>query len=210
MIFNLEKLKPIERLELDAEQRKKYAEHYCSVFEKYGYHKEPENAAAIDDLADYFGRWYGGTKCEADMPERSLFIFGERGTGKTTIMNIFSGLFGIEIVPVWEFTKAFSIGKHEAFWKFADNFQFQHLIIDDLGNEDNTKSYGNEVPLPDFIRVREKLWYDKGIYTFFTSNAKKRDDIAAKYGSSVCSRILGMCDFIHFKGNDHRLKRKTT
>ena len=209
MVFNVYAIMPKERVELAAEKQKEYAEHYARILqEKFGYIRKPDNTEAFDKLAAYIGVWYAASKGECDYPERGLFLYGEPGTGKTTAMQLLSGLCEIDYITVGELTKSFAIGSFKAFWTIVDEYANQHLIVDDLGCEDFTKSYGNEVPLADFIREREKLRIEKGICTFFTSNAHNRGDIAERYGSSVCSRLLGMCDFIPFKGGDNRPKRK--
>ena len=205
MVFNLDSLKPKERREMDAELRKKYALHYANTLPKFGYNRDADNAEAFDFLCDYFGQWYGATEGKCDYPHKGLFIFGEKGTGKTTAMQIFSGLFEIEIIPIEDFTIAFTRGKEEGFWQFADRFNGERLIIDDVCNEREAKAYGNSIPLPEFFKRREFLWKNKGIHTFFTSNAKNRDEITKLYGDTITSRFLGSCNFVKMSGSDRRI-----
>lgn len=208
MVFDVKKIMPHERRELSKEIQESYVAHYAKIMqERFNYARTPENAAVFDRIAAYIGVWYAARKGQCDYPERGLFLFGESGTGKTTAMQIFSGLCEVDYITVGELTKRFALGSFKLFWTIADEYANVPLIIDDLGCEDFTKSYGNDIPLADFIREREIAWLEKGICTFFTSNAKSRDDVIKRYGESVCSRLLGMCDFIQFKGNDNRLKR---
>lgn len=209
MVFDLNDILPKERQELDAEKRNEYAEHYAKLMqEKFRYIRKPDNGAAFDAIADYCGRWYAAKHGECSFPKRGLFLFGEPGTGKTTAAQMISGFCDIDYITVGALTKAFAIGSYAAFWKMVEEYNNLPLIVDDLGCEDATKTYGNEVPLPDFIRERERMWQEGGVCTFFTSNAKKRDDVTDRYGYNVCSRLLGMCDFIPFKGSDNRPKRQ--
>ncbi len=209
MVFDLEPLIPKERRELPPETRKRYAEHYATVLEKYGYFRDKENAAAFDKIADYFGQWWAAEKEQADYPERGLFIFGAKGAGKSQAMKIFSGLFGIDFIPVWDFAHDYAVGKAEGFWYTADRYRNSHLIVDDLGNEDDIKSFGNQLPMSDFLRKRADYFFDnpRKHFTFFTSDATSRDEIINRYGDTVFSRIVGMCDFIEFKGHDRRFDR---
>ena len=138
----------------------------------------------------------------------SIYILkGGPGTGKSTAMQLFSGLCGVEIITSGDLSKIFGLNSYEGFWKTADEFRHNALIIDDLGCESDAKSFGNTLPMADFIRSRESLWRSSGICTCFTSNATNREDIIKKYGNSICSRLLGMCEFIHVKGPDHRISR---
>lgn len=205
MIFDLGKLSKKERKELAGETRKHYADHYKTILEKYGFMRDESNARSFDAIADYFARWYAGEKGICDLPEKGLFLYGKKGTGKTTIMNIFSGLFEIDIIPVEELTVSFTIGREKAFWDVANDYRNSSLIVDDVCNEQTVKAYGNAIPIPEFFKAREYSWRYDGIYTFYTSNATSRDEITKLYGDTITSRILGMCEFIKIEGIDHRI-----
>lgn len=205
MVFDLEKLLPKEHKELDPEKRKFYVKFYTKVLEKYGYHRDKQNASAFDALADYFGQWYAGTEGEASMPEKGLFLFGQKGTGKTKAMLIFSGLFKVEFVTIEELTIAFTTGREEAFWNTANQWRNKNLIIDDVCNEREVKAFGNKIPLPEFFKIREEKWKYEGRYTFFTSNARGREEITQMYGDTITSRLLGSCNFIKLDGHDRRI-----
>ena len=206
MVFDLSKYLPKERTELDAEKRMKYAQHYAERLEHYGYFRDESNAKAFDHLADYFARWFAATQAQASYPEKGLFIFGSKGTGKTTAMNIFSGLFGIEMIRIEDLTKAFACGKEKEFWQVVDDLKWRHLIVDDICNESEAKQYGNKIPIADFLKQREYLWKYNGLYTFYTSNAKGRNELTEMYGDTITSRLLGSCEFIKLDGHDRRLQ----
>ena len=205
MVFDLRSIMPKERVELPQEKLSAYTQHYAKIMqEKFSYIRRDENSKAFDKIAEYIGIWHAAKKGECDYPKYGLFLFGEPGTGKTTAMQLFSGLCDVDYITSAELSKAFSIGGYDAFWQLADQYKHLHLIIDDIGCGDNAKSYGNEVPFVEFIREREKAWTEGRVCSFFTSNARNRDDVTQRYGQSVCSRLLGMCEFIQFKGPDNR------
>jgi|GEM_PF-4682142 len=196
MVFDVAKLMPKERKEIDSEKRKEYAKYYAGVLERFGYRRDKYNDEAFSEIADYFGRWFAGTHSESSMPEKGMFLFGEKGTGKTTALRIFSALFKIEMIKVEDLTIAYTIGREEAFWKIANNLKYENLIVDDVCNESIVKSFGNALPMPEFLKAREDLWKYNGIFTFYSSNANCRDEITALYGDTITSRILGSCEFI--------------
>lgn len=208
MVFDLKKLMPKERRELDPEIRAKYSAHYAEKLPLLGYCRDSNNAQAYDFLCDYFAQWYGARNGECDFPDKGIFLFGEKGTGKTTAMQIFSGLFSIEIVPIEDFTIAFTCGKESAFWQLADRYNCECLIIDDVCNEREAKAFGNTIPLPEFFKRREALWRQNRIHTFFTSNAKGRNEITKLYGDTITSRFLGSCNFVKLSGPDRRITVK--
>lgn len=205
MVFDLNNMLAKTRRELDPEVRKQYAAHYATVLPRLGYLRDGNNAAVFDYLCDYFGVWYGATKDLCDYPDKGLFLFGEKGTGKTTALKIMSGLFGVEFLPVEDMTVAFTCGKEPAFWDLVNSFSGQHLIIDDICNERESKMFGNKIPLPEFLKKRESMWKDRQILTCFTSNARNRNEITELYGDTITSRLLGCCNFLKLTGPDRRI-----
>lgn len=204
--FDVELKKP--RAALSAEDRKRYRTYYLEMFPKLGIRVEKDNREALYMAADFFGEWWAGKNGKADFPERGLFIFGAKGTGKTSVMQRFSALFGVEFISVWDLGITFAAGGMQGFWEEVKSFDNAHLIIDDLGNETAVRSFGNELPMPDLIRHREVLYRAPGPkYTFFTSNFTDRKGVISAYGDTVFSRIAGMCDFLEFRGRDWRLER---
>ena len=208
MVFDLTKVVRPARKAIPEDVHKRYSAHYAKVIEeKFNYRVAAENAESFAAVVRYIAHWRAAKEGLCDYPERGLFLFGEPGTGKTTAMLFFSGLCDVEMITTDELAKAFALKSGSGFWTLADDYRYRPLIVDDLGCEENARSFGNQLPMADFIRERERQWQGSRLPTFFTSNAHDRNDLSKRYGKNICSRLLGMCEFIHFKGPDHRLKR---
>ena len=208
MIVNLEKLIPMPRKDPNPEMLDALEKHYSKCLSKYGY--EARDAEAFKKLARYFGRYYAGlplengAKNDITPPEKGLILFGPCGTGKTYAMRIFSGLFRVEIVSALELAQYFEIGGAALFFENTQNFNGKALVIDEIGGERDTTSYGNKSPVIDFISKREDEYRMDRVLTFFTTNLKNREELAARYGDRITSRILGMCEPVMLKGRDWR------
>lgn len=209
MIINLEKLIPRQRKDPEPERLDALEKHYSKALVKYGY--EARDAAAFQKLARYFGRFYAGLPLESGAeneitpPEKGLILFGPCGTGKTYAMRIFSGLFKVEIVSALELAQYFEIGGAALFFENTQNFNGRPLVIDEIGGERDTTSYGNKSPVIDFISKREDEYRLDRTLTFFTTNLKNREELTARYGDRITSRIMGMCEPIKINTKDGRL-----
>ena len=207
MVFDLNKLLPKEPDVMDGEALKEYAKHYAVTLPKFGYFRDAENSATYDYLTEYFAHWYMASSGQCKYPEKGLFVFGTKGTGKSMAMQIFSGLFGIDWITIEDLTIAFTVGKEAGFWNLANEYRGQRLIIDDVCNEREVKAYGNTIPLYEFFKKRWEMWRYDGVHTFFTSNAKNRSEITKMYGDTITSRFLGCCNFVELSGRDRRIAR---
>jgi len=129
---------------------------------------------------------------------KSFMIFGTPGAGKTYFFEILSNRFNsIQMIGVDRIDQ--QEPKRFGFWTWYAQWDDLHLVIDDVGAEINTQA------IIDIIKHREKLWKNNGILTFYTSNLKNRDELEAKYGTRIKSRILGQCNTIKLTGPDRRL-----
>lgn len=208
MIIDLNAMLPQPYRDVPPELHKRYTEHYSKVMqEKFNYRRTDTNAKGFDAVASYTAHWRAAEEKKCDYPRQGLFLFGTPGTGKTTAMQLLSGFCQIEFVPTDFFSKVFSLNSGSGFWNLAADYCDLPLIVDDLGCEQSAKSFGNLLPMADFIRERERLWQAKGICTCFTSNAQNREELISRYGQNICSRLMGMCKFVQFSGADNRLKR---
>lgn len=207
MIQSLNKLIPQQRRTLAPEKLEEYTEHFKKVLIKYGYTRDVTNAAQFDRLASYMAEYCAGRKGEASRPAKGLFLYGKPGAGKTHAMRIFSGVFEIEFIQVWQLTKAFTADGARAFWDTIDNLHGKDCIIDDIANESAVRRFGNTFPIIDLLAARNA---ENNALTFFTSNADGKT-VSGLYGDFIYSRICGMCEPLKFDGVDHRrLKPQTT
>ena len=204
MIQSLDKLKVTPRMTLPPEKLAKYTEHFKGTMAKYGYNRDEYNAAQFDRLAAYFAEYCGAKKGECTRPAKGLFLYGKPGAGKTHAMRIFSGLFEVEFVQVWQLTKVFTADGPRAFWDWCDSLRGKDCIIDDIASESACKAFGNAFPIIDLLAMRNA---DSNALTFFTSNADGQK-VSSLYGDFIYSRICGMCEPLKFDGYDHRRVKK--
>lgn len=209
MIFNLEHFKPRERREAPPEKLADYAAHFAGVLRKYGYLRTEGNEAQFDAVAAYFARWYAGSSGEADYPQFGLFLYGPPGTGKTRALQIFSGLFRVEFLSLWNLSAVYACDGARALWETLRPLEAHPLILDDICNEQSVKSYGNGFPVREILDQRENSLRYHGAQTFFTTNACG-PEVEDKYGIAGYSRIVGMCEKIKFGGPDMRRNPPTT
>lgn len=210
MIFNLDRLHRQPLPDMPDDMLDRHTEHYESILRKYGY--DDRNAGAFRELARYLAIYNGGRSTGLDAaqyapPKRGLFLYGDKGTGKSFYLKILSGLFGVEYVPVDLLMRHYEKGSAKAFWTVVEEYNRTALIIDDICNEREIKSYGNASPMADLLIDRHRQWEDNGVLTFFSSNVHSRDELNERYGGPVMSRIIGMCDFIQLTGKDRRFER---
>lgn len=141
---------------------------------------------------------------------RGLYIFGPVGTGKTHI--------AYALKKKWDETSRYSAD----FWNTSelmqeikddfdrDNYSKTHrfdkimeekepLFLDDIGSEKLT-----DWVLERFYLIINRKYNDM-LPVIFTSNYSI-EDLAARVGDRIASRIVEMCDIIKIDGEDRRLK----
>ena len=168
---------------------------------------DSRDALSFNKLVDYAARYGAGSDGEFAAPPRGIVMMGSRGTGKTEFLRRFSAMFDVDIIDARDLAWEFAIGGATAVNELLMPRRFQDLIIDDIGNEDEAKNWGNSFSLAAIIDKRYRLWsVPGGPLTFFATNATP-EELAKRYGNTVASRIFGMCDVIRFSGTDRRLER---
>lgn len=136
---------------------------------------------------------------------KGLFLYGLTGSGKTTVMRVFHERFQIPIFSAIEIANEYMDADGDSYYRyFCERFGRQEIIIDDLGSERNVKKFGNESIIGDIIAFRERVFQMFGILTHLTSNLVTEEDISARYGDRILSRIVGMCDIVMLTGQDRR------
>ena len=195
---------------LDEERRKELAAHYATRLEKYGYFREDGNAEAFDFLTDYFGRWWAATREGCEPLHHGFMLYGKNGRGKTAPVRIFAALFGIDFVTATEISVRFQSDRPSAFWNWITDKNGAPLIIDDIANEGAARSFGNAIPMPAIIDIRNETMERDGALTFFTSNIENSAALAERYGDAARSRIFALIgrNFVKVEGYDHRIAKE--
>lgn len=173
--------------------------------------KEKTGSETVTKELSLLFNYFTGGVCNLD-PGKGLLVVGNIGCGKTTLMNIFrDGPNPFRIVSCREVSEAWK--KHGDISKYCSLNQnsltsspFGPLPIgicfDDLGIENKTKNYGDEANAMEEVLLN---WYDKKKFNkvHITTNLTP-DEIEAKYGKRVRSRMKEMFNLVQFEGGDLR------
>ena len=149
---------------------------------------------------------------------KGLFLIGGAGTGKTVRMKFIATLLEIRMITAVDLMEELMQAETLTDKEDALNCTPPHwsevpphwndLIIDDLGTEpDGQKVYGTKRYLmEDAICRRYECFTDCGRRwkTHFTSNLKP-EEIRARYGERVWSRLNEMVVFVTLAGKDRRI-----
>jgi len=162
------------------------------------------------ELSLLFNYFTGGV-CNLD-PNKGLLVVGNIGCGKTTLMSIFrDGANPYRIVSCREVSEAWK--KSGDIEKYCKTFHNPYttspygalpigICFDDLGIENKTKNYGDESNAMEDVLLN---WYDKKQFNkvHITTNLTP-EEIEAKYGKRVRSRMKEMFNLVKFEGGDLR------
>lgn len=178
----------------------------CESFTSKKFVSDDKTKLLLTNLTKYFINDPSG----AFDINKGILLYGGTGTGKTSVMRIFMRLAdALDIKDGYD--KKFSIIKtsdvvldirvkeNEGFIRqyFSNSFCF-----DDMGQEPtDTKIYGNTVSvMGDIIFNR----YDRSNITHVTTNLNE-NEIKAKYGQRIHSRMAEMFNWVLVDGKDHRI-----
>lgn len=199
-----------ERPEMPSDEVQAARDFYESRLRQLRY--DDRQQTTFSKLAEYCARYNAGRMSLTEtppyrMPERGLLLHGAHGLGKSEFMKRFAAMMDIEIIDARDIAWEFQVGGAAAVDAMLRPHNNADLIIDDIGNEDETKSFGNSFSMATILDMRYRLWsVPGGVRTFLTSNAD-RNVIASLYGKATLSRIQGMCDVVEFSGSDRRIER---
>ena len=151
---------------------------------------------------------------------RSLFLYGERGTGKTNLAAIIANVRAKAGKPVFfasvpdlmaDIRGSFKDGSTSEVVQVVKETPF--LVLDDLGAEKMTEWVGEQL----FCIINHR--YNELLQTVVTSNYSpaeiighmatvdgKGNVIDDVQGQRIMSRIYGMCERVEIKGVDWRMK----
>lgn len=146
--------------------------------------------------------------------DKSLFLTGPAGTGKTHIAVALlvdhikdtpfaekaDCAFTTMIDLLDELKAAFSRPVNEQLWLIHNYCNVEFLVIDDIGVELPT-----EWAVSHIYRIVNHRWgCDK--QTIFTSNFNYKQ-LSEKLDTRIVSRIMGMCEVVELSGSDLRKRR---
>ena len=135
---------------------------------------------------------------------KGVAILGSVGVGKTVALKLAAHVFDCEFLTVSELSVLFSREGASAFWSAVESSACRNdLILDDIGSETDSKSYGNPLPIADLIYARYEQFKTHGDRLWVSSNLSGKE-LANRYGIRVVDRIREMCNVIPCVGKSMR------
>lgn len=183
---------------------------------------DPETEKAIDLICAYYNRESSFEKNGYSF-HKGLWLAGNFGTGKTQMMLAYRDLNKIKNNTIgfqscvdmnMRFLKKDDfnnqIARFDGIKSFANKFDKQERIFDDLGEEETTvMDYGNKVCIMAHIVSERYKGLKSGVITHITTNLT-RSQISNIYGGRIESRINEMFNIINLgssiNSTDYRKK----
>jgi DNA replication protein DnaC len=174
------------------------------------------NRAVLEATVAYFAR--DDTECQKRglNPQKGLFLTGQVGCGKTTLIQFFANAAQrspFRLITTREVTHQFLQEGYEVIARYGrksfrqkpTGFGLQLLFdqpktycFDDLGVEPNTKRYGNDCNvMAEILLDRYEQFKKYGMLTHLTTNLNA-EELEGLYGPRVRSRLREMCNLISF------------
>ena len=158
------------------------------------------DSESFTDVAKYFALY------KADAASKGLCLVGAPGTGKTALMSSFSTMFKASFLDATDLCRrcvddrgyGYEVG--DASWEDSAGLRWLDIIIDGLGTEPR----GSRLPhharaMTDVLLARWRTFDEHGALTFLTTSLTG-DEISARYGDHVWSRIRLMCNVVELQG----------
>lgn len=137
-------------------------------------------------------------------PNKGLLIMGPVGVGKTYLMNQY---LNNKNKGHWVEPNKIRRGIETHGFSYFDQFQWDHLTLDDLGKEtEMVNVFGSKFfPGQELIDLRHGVFQRTAGQnrTCFTTNLN-RELLKEVYGERCYSRLVEMCNFIALTGEDLR------
>lgn len=159
---------------------------------------------------------------ENELPlDKGIYLCGTVGTGKTTIMKLFSNWplnkNKFRFISCREIQQEFAIGGFQSLLKYTKQsyMKRQNMIdkssgaitycFDDFGAEGRSKFYGNDVNvMEEILQDRYREYQDYKMRTHMTSNITGGEVMEENYGERVRDRSREMFNKINMNGPSFR------
>lgn len=170
-------------------------------------------------IADYYARWVMNSVDGKPMTAKGMFIVGNTGSGKTTLVRTMQKAFSVyprrrRRISYRSINTLADLHTYDPFW-----FQSEELfygkgdyILDDFGKVVNNNIYGNRFDIEPLVESRYQSFLKYGCTTIFTSNLTSFDEVIKIFsdsdvhkGERIKSRICEMCDLVLCNYKDRRL-----
>ncbi len=142
-----------------------------------------------------------------DPAPQGVAILGNVGTGKTLLLQYASHVFDVEYFSVPELAVLYAMKGEVGFWERLENNHSTDLILDDLGAEAQTKSFGNHLPIHDLLYRRYNAWQQAGHRLWLASNLTVKE-LEERYGVRILDRIREMCHVVPAVGESLRKQER--
>jgi len=136
---------------------------------------------------------------QAIAENRSIFIYGSTGTGKTYMLHALAKERGeVDNFPYLLVKFRDHIQKGTYHFRMNSLTSQDYLFIDDIGAEKTTEF------VQEFLYLLVDKRYQNMKRTVFATNLDL-GEFRNRYGDRILSRLSEMCVFLELKGNDRRI-----
>lgn len=173
-----------------------------------GFAIDANNRKVVGDLFSYF--------CDIESsldPRKGLWLMGDVGTGKTTLMRLFAEFArersqGFKIHTCSDVASRYALTGNLDLYTLNREGYLGHpvaMCFDDLGREPLEACYfGQRLNVMQHIlHVRYSLWQTSGLKTFVTTNCDV-NDVEALYGRYIRDRVREMFNIVIVGGQSRR------
>ena len=138
---------------------------------------------------------------------KGLFLYGPISTGKTTTARFIAAFFEAEILAVETIATNYLASDGEDWLRdFLEGNKKRLIVIDDIGNEDEMRKFGNDSPIKRILSARSQSYEWYGVPTVYTSNFLNWEELRKTYGDRIHSRMEGNNRGVFADGPDWRLE----
>lgn len=198
--------------ERDAEAELKLIPQYRKLLEgKYQFNTSEIPPEDLQKVLMFFAQYHLYKYENAPKPEKGLLITGPAGRGKTMMAKLLALRFEIEMFPMDEIDREYSMNPERCWNEHPVVFRnYETLILDDVGAEAGSKHYGNAPVLSSLLLGLYDRWCNYGKLTIVTTNLTmatggRVPGVLDVLGERIYSRFNEMFEFVRFNGaRDYR------